>query len=137
MVGVVSFMLHFFPGGVVPANAGDARAAGSIPGKIPWRRKWQPIPLFLPGKSHGQKSPRGYSPRSGAWPSMHAHCILVTSQFFFICTYFPYCRNLKWISRENVTGQEASLSNDESAGYCDLHMTGGPAHRMGSWCPGS
>ena len=24
--------------------------------KIPWRRKWQPIPVFLPGKSHGQKS---------------------------------------------------------------------------------
>ena len=22
-------------------------------GKIPWRRKWQPIPVFLPGKSHG------------------------------------------------------------------------------------
>jgi len=24
--------------------------------KIPWRRKQQPIPVFLPGKSHGQKS---------------------------------------------------------------------------------
>jgi len=22
-------------------------------GKIPWRRKWQPTPVFLPGKSHG------------------------------------------------------------------------------------
>ena len=25
-------------------------------GKIPWRRKWQPTLVFLPGKSHGQKS---------------------------------------------------------------------------------
>ena len=25
-------------------------------GKIPWRRKWQPTPIFLPGKSHGQRS---------------------------------------------------------------------------------
>ena len=25
--------------------------------KIPWRRKWQPTPIFLPGKSHGQRSP--------------------------------------------------------------------------------
>ena len=25
-------------------------------GKIPWRRKWQPLPVFLPGKSHGQRS---------------------------------------------------------------------------------
>jgi len=29
-------------------------------GKIPWRRKWQPIPAFLPGKSHGQRILEGY-----------------------------------------------------------------------------
>ena len=29
--------------------------------KIPWRRKWQPTPVFLPGKSHGQTSLEGYS----------------------------------------------------------------------------
>ena len=31
-------------------------------GKIPWRRKWQPIPVLLPGKSHGQRSVVGCSP---------------------------------------------------------------------------
>ena len=31
-------------------------------GKTPWRRAWQPTPVFLPGKSHGQRSPAGYSP---------------------------------------------------------------------------
>ena len=31
--------------------------------KIPWRRKWQPTPVFLPEKSHGQRSLEGYSPR--------------------------------------------------------------------------
>ena len=31
-------------------------------GKIPWSRKWQPTPVFLPGKSHGQRSLAGYSP---------------------------------------------------------------------------
>ena len=30
--------------------------------KIPWRRKWQPTPVFLPGKFHGQRSPAGYNP---------------------------------------------------------------------------
>ena len=41
---------------------------GSIPGfdpwvrKILWRRKWQPTPVLLPGKSHGWKSLVGYSP---------------------------------------------------------------------------
>ena len=32
-------------------------------GLIPWRRKWQPTPVFLPGKSHEQRSLMGYSPR--------------------------------------------------------------------------
>ena len=32
-------------------------------GKIPWRRKWQHIPVFLPGESHGKKSLAGYSPK--------------------------------------------------------------------------
>ena len=31
-------------------------------GKIPWRRKWQPIPVFLPGESHRRRSLVGYSP---------------------------------------------------------------------------
>ena len=31
-------------------------------GKIPWRRKWQPTPVFLPGKSHGQRSLVAYNP---------------------------------------------------------------------------
>ena len=30
--------------------------------KIPWRRKWIPTPVFLPGESRGQRSPVGYSP---------------------------------------------------------------------------
>ena len=31
-------------------------------GKIPWRRAWQPTPIFLPGELHGQRSLVGYSP---------------------------------------------------------------------------
>ena len=30
--------------------------------KIPWRRAWQPTPVFLPRKFHGQRSLAGYSP---------------------------------------------------------------------------
>ena len=42
-------------------NAGDL---GMIPwvGKIPWRRKRQPTSVFLPGKSHGQRSQADHSP---------------------------------------------------------------------------
>ena len=32
-------------------------------GKIPWKRKWQPIPIFLPGKFHGQRSLVDYGPQ--------------------------------------------------------------------------
>ena len=32
-------------------------------GKSPWRRKWQPTPVSLPGESHGRRSLVGYSPR--------------------------------------------------------------------------
>ena len=31
-------------------------------GKIPWRRKWQPTPVLLPGETHGGRSLVGYSP---------------------------------------------------------------------------
>ena len=46
-----------------PANAGDARDLGLIPGvrKIPWSRKWQLTPVFLPGKFYGQRSLMGNS----------------------------------------------------------------------------
>ena len=46
-----------------PANTGDKRC-GFDPWirKIPWRRAWQPAPVFLPGKSHGQRSLERYSP---------------------------------------------------------------------------
>ena len=30
--------------------------------KIPWKRKWQPAPIFLPGKFHGQMNVAGYGP---------------------------------------------------------------------------
>ena len=32
-------------------------------GNIPWRRKWKPTPVFLPGESHGRRSLVGYSPQ--------------------------------------------------------------------------
>ena len=45
------------------ANAGDTGDVGSIPGwEYPWRKKWQPTPIFLPGESDGQRILEGYSP---------------------------------------------------------------------------
>ena len=61
-----------------PTNAGDLRC-GFHPWmrRIPWRRKWQPTPVFLPGEIHGQRSLVGDTVHSGAksrirLPRMHA-----------------------------------------------------------------
>ena len=47
----------------LPVNAGDMRP-GFNPWvrKIPWKRKWQPTPVFSPVKSLGQRSLAGYGP---------------------------------------------------------------------------
>ena len=39
-------------------------------GKTPWRRKWPPAPVFLPGESHGQRSLAGCSPWGGKESAM-------------------------------------------------------------------
>ena len=51
--------------------------------KIPWRRKWQPTPVFLPGKSRGQRSLEGYSP----WGCKRVRHDLVTKTTMI----FPLC----------------------------------------------
>ena len=44
-------------------NARDVRPGGLIPGsgRFPWRRAWQPTPVFLPGDSPGQSRLAAYS----------------------------------------------------------------------------
>ena len=47
-----------------PANAGDVKRHRFDPWvrKIPWKRAWQPTPVFFPGESHRERSLVGYSP---------------------------------------------------------------------------
>ena len=78
--------------------------------KIPWRRSWQPTPVFLPGESLGQRSLAGYSPwgckRVGHnWSDLahthahkwtHAHmcmclCVCVCCQKWrLVCSQYTY-----------------------------------------------
>ena len=54
-----------FPGGVSGKESTfqcRRRGLGPWVRKIPWSRKWQPTPIFLPGEPHGQRSLAGYSP---------------------------------------------------------------------------
>ena len=65
-----AFLLYFFMLKLylsplsVKESACQAGHTGLIPGsgRFPWRRKWQPSPIFLPGKSHGWRSHLGYGP---------------------------------------------------------------------------
>ena len=58
----------------LPANAGDLRGAGSIPGSGR-RRAWQPTPVFFPGESHGQRSLVGYSPKDRKESDVTERCV--------------------------------------------------------------
>ena len=48
-------------GGFCQCRKCRRRGFDSWAGKIPWRRKWQPTPVFLPGGYHGQRNPVGYT----------------------------------------------------------------------------
>ena len=54
----------YFPGGSNGSVCLQCGRPGFDPWiqKIPWRRKWQPTPVLLPGKFHGWRSLAGYSP---------------------------------------------------------------------------
>ena len=64
-------------------------------GKIPWKNKWQPTPVFWPGKSHGQGAwwivVRGIS-QSWTWLKWRStHCIFTYTNFLLLslfCNYF-------------------------------------------------
>ena len=59
--------------------------------KVPWRRKWQPTPVFLPGKPHGQRSLVGYSP----WGRKRIRHDLVTKQQMFVAALFTITKTWK------------------------------------------
>ena len=64
----------------------------SLDREDPWRRAWQPTPVFLPGKSHGQKSLADYGPSGSKKSDMteaseHEHTYLPIFRFFSIINY--------------------------------------------------
>ena len=86
-----------FPGGAVvkiflPMQETQETRVWSRVGKIPWR-KWQPTPVFLPGKFHGPRSLGGYSPQGhkesdmtdyDAVTPLNAHCKTLDRTLLFL-----------------------------------------------------
>ena len=73
------------------ASACDVGDPGSIPVKIPWRRKWQSTPALFHGKSHGQRSLIDYSPwgrkELDMTERLHFHFHFPSSQLFYPVRY--------------------------------------------------
>jgi len=92
-------------------------------GKIPWRRKWQPTPIFLLGKSHGWRCLAGYSPQGRKESDM-------TEQLHFTLLGFWSCKctvvregeskpDVSWWQEPgNQQGLVLSLSLKECAPPC-------------------
>ena len=73
--------------------------------RFPWRRRWQPTPVFLSGESNGQRSLAGYSPRSHKeldtteQLSARAHTHTHTHTHTHIYTHTQYMLMQKYSSR--------------------------------------
>ena len=89
-------------------------------GKIPWRRKQQPTPVFLPGKSYGQRSLAGSSPR-GRKGVRHN---LATKQAEKL--YSMVCIHQIFVIDSSV---------DRHSGFHVLHIVNSPAMHIGSMYP--
>ena len=58
-----------------------------------WRRKWQPTPVFLPGKFHGQRSLVGYSP----WSCKVRHDLATKQKCIYVCVWKWKCYSLSHV----------------------------------------
>ena len=77
-------------------------------GKIPWRRQWQPTPVFLPGEPHGQRNladcgPQGHKESHMTEVTLQAH----TSIYLYFKKFWPHpiaCGTLvPWPGIESIT----------------------------------
>ena len=99
-------LLHFPGGTSIKEPACQCRGhkrLGFDPwvGKIPWRRKWQPTPVFLPGEFHGQRSLVGYSP----WGCKESDLTKHTSRnlTYYTVSSGPSSENTTVTTTENYT----------------------------------
>ena len=100
-----------FPGGASESTCQCRRHKrhrfNSWIGKIPWRRKWQPTPVFLSTESHGQRSLLDYSP----WDCKESDMTEVTQQtcwkrIHLQCRrrgFDPQARKILWIRKWQPT----------------------------------
>ena len=89
---------------------------GSIPGLIPWRRKWQTIPVFWPGKSHGQNElyDHGVKKESNMTEQLDNNKNPVF--IILMCSYYTNGASFVVQSVKNAPAMQESTSNAEELG---------------------
>ena len=84
-------------------------------GKTPWRRKWQPTPVFLPEEFHGQRSLIGYSPWGHKESDMTQHLTLVKCKLILYVNdlflgFILYCQECHSLRRAPLRRHMAHLA---------------------------
>ena len=98
-------------------------------GKIPWRRKWQPTPVLLPGESHGQRSLVGYSPwgrkESDRTEQLHCHFQFLLPKSYEVCLHWRTSsrKTARTILFYLIQLQELGFSVDNCAHLSPYFMT--------------
>ena len=72
----------------MPANAGGTGDASLISGsgRFPWRRKWKPIPVFLPGQSPRTEEPSGLQSMELQRVAQDGYNDTIINIFFLLCS---------------------------------------------------
>ena len=105
-----------------------------------WKKEWQPTPVFLLGKTHGQRSLVGYSPRAhrvghdwSDWTSMHhsVHSITIYNTHDMEATCLPQQTN-GWRRCSIYKQWNIQLSSVQSLSHVRLFMTPWIAARQAS-----
>ena len=88
--------------------------------KIPWRRKWQPTPIFLTGKSHGQRSLVHYSP----WSHKRVgHNLVTTTITTKVLTTASFLFIPLFISKDNLQPLEQHTHTHTHMYVCILYIS--------------
>ena len=94
--------------------------------KIPCRRKWLPIPVFLPGESHGQRSLAGYNP----WGHSQSDMTPSSACFLFVCFWEPNATVSDFLLYPRM-GRRGSLKHKGGCNFCRAP----PSHSASAWRP--
>ena len=103
-------------------------------GKIPWRGKWQPTPVLLPGEFHGPRGLVGYSLWGRTKLDMTEG---LNNKSDHECNAYNKIQTPQWLTEPDVTATSASFSRSHSQSHwCPCYSWEIP-HVLQTWKPHS